>query len=66
MRYDVFYSLNSNGNEERCGHVTYVQDERNFTEEEEAKLRAVFGLEAKDLELVLETVSFFLEQVMDK
>ncbi|XP_062516902.1 COMM domain-containing protein 10-like [Corticium candelabrum] len=40
----------------------HLRDERNFTEEEEAKLRAVFGLEAKDLELVLETVSFFLEQ----
>ena len=45
-------------------HVTVcLQDERNFTEDEEVKLQAVFALEAKDLELALETVSFFLEQV---
>jgi hypothetical protein len=40
----------------------HLRDERNFTEDEELKLQSVFALEAKDLELVLETVSFFLEQ----
>jgi hypothetical protein len=42
----------------------HLRDERNFTEDEELKLQSVFALEAKDLELVLETVSFFLEQVV--
>ncbi|XP_065836566.1 COMM domain-containing protein 10-like [Oscarella lobularis] len=40
----------------------HLRDEKAFSDEEEAKLQAVLGLEAKDLELILETAAFFLEQ----
>jgi len=39
------------------------QDERAFSAEEEEKLQAALQLEAKDLELVLDTTSFILQQV---
>ena len=39
------------------------QNERSFTEEEEEKLQAVFEVESRDLKLVLETITFFLQQV---
>ena len=40
-----------------------LQDERAFSAEEEQKLQAALELEAKDLELVLDTIAFILEQV---
>lgn len=42
---------------------TYVQDERAFTPEEEEKLQVALHLEARELELVLDTSSFILQQV---
>lgn len=40
-----------------------LQAENSFSEEEEEKLQAAFSLEKQDLHLVLETISFILEQV---
>lgn len=40
-----------------------LQAESTFSEEEEEKLRIAFSLEKQDLHLVLETISFVLEQV---
>lgn len=54
-------------NERPCllsfSHVCTHQDERAFSAEEEEKLQAALQLEAKDLELVLDTTSFILQQV---
>ena len=44
-------------------HTHTHQDERAFSAEEEEKLQAALQLEAKDLELVLDTTSFILQQV---
>lgn len=41
----------------------WFQDERTFSEEEEEKLQSTFELSAPDLELVLETLEFILQQV---
>ncbi|KAG8456278.1 hypothetical protein GDO86_002171, partial [Hymenochirus boettgeri] len=38
--------------------------ERSFSEEEEEKLQAAFSINKEDLHLVLETVSFILEQAV--
>ncbi|KAK2118208.1 hypothetical protein P7K49_005095 [Saguinus oedipus] len=38
--------------------------ESSFSEEEEEKLQAAFSLEKQDLHLVLETISFILEQAV--
>ena len=47
--------------------MTYIlQDERTFTEDEEEKLQASLGLDGADLELVLQTLEFFLQQVCNK
>eukprot|EP00062_Callorhinchus_milii_P012366 gi/632959329/ref/XP_007895560.1/ PREDICTED: COMM domain-containing protein 10 isoform X2 [Callorhinchus milii] len=40
----------------------HLKDERSFSEEEEEKLQVALSLEKQDLHLVLETVSFILEQ----
>ncbi|CAE1307685.1 COMMD10 [Acanthosepion pharaonis] len=40
----------------------HLKDERSFTEEEEEKLQSTFNLPANDLELLLETLEFFLQQ----
>jgi len=40
-----------------------VQDERTFSEDEEEKLEATLGLGAEELELLLQTLEFFLQQV---
>lgn len=39
------------------------QAETSFSEEEEEKLQIAFSLEKQDLHLVLEAISFILEQV---
>lgn len=39
------------------------KDEKAFTEEEENKLESALGLEPDDLQIVLETAAFILEQV---
>lgn len=39
-----------------------VQDERPFSAEEEEKLQGALGLEAKDLELVIDTTTFIFQQ----
>nr|KAF6365995.1 COMM domain containing 10 [Pipistrellus kuhlii] len=41
----------------------HLKAENSFSEEEEEKLQAAFSLEKKDLHLVLETISFILEQL---
>ena len=46
-----------------CNANYKLQDERAFSTEEEQKLQAALELEAKDLELVLDTIAFILEQV---
>ncbi len=43
--------------------LLYIQDEPVFTDEECTRLQAALGLESQDLELILETSSFFLQQV---
>jgi len=43
--------------------IFVLQAESSFTEEEEEKLQIAFSLEKQDLHLVLETISFILEQV---
>uniref|UniRef100_UPI00398ED46C COMM domain-containing protein 10 isoform X3 n=1 Tax=Pristiophorus japonicus TaxID=55135 RepID=UPI00398ED46C len=40
----------------------HLKDEHSFNEEEKEKLQAALSLEKQDLHLVLETVSFILEQ----
>ena len=40
----------------------YFQDERSFTEEEEEKLQVAFELNKDEIEAVLDTLSFILEQ----
>lgn len=40
----------------------HLKAERSFSEEEEEKLQAALSLEKKDLQLILETISFILEQ----
>ncbi|XP_019372539.1 PREDICTED: COMM domain-containing protein 10 isoform X1 [Gavialis gangeticus] len=42
----------------------HLKAESNFSEEEEEKLQAAFSLEKQDLHLVLETISFILEQAV--
>ncbi|KAF6123739.1 COMM domain containing 10 [Phyllostomus discolor] len=42
----------------------HLKAENSFSEEEEEKLQAAFSLEKQDLHLVLETVSFILEQAV--
>ncbi|XP_066887581.1 COMM domain-containing protein 10 isoform X7 [Kogia breviceps] len=41
----------------------HLKAENSFSEEEEEKLQAAFSLERQDLHLVLETISFILEQL---
>lgn len=43
--------------------IFVLQAESSFSEEEEEKLQIAFSLEKQDLHLVLETISFILEQV---
>lgn len=40
----------------------YYQNEKAFTDEEEEKLQAAFQLTSKDIENILDTISFVLEQ----
>ncbi|KAL5005499.1 hypothetical protein ScPMuIL_018955 [Solemya velum] len=40
----------------------HLKDERTFSEEEEEKLQTAFNLSAGDLELVVQTLEFFLQQ----
>lgn len=40
----------------------HLKAESSFSEEEEEKLQAAFSLEKRELRLVLETISFVLEQ----
>ncbi|XP_072037978.1 COMM domain-containing protein 10-like [Amphiura filiformis] len=40
----------------------HLRDERSFTEDEEEKLEGALGIEGRDLQLVLETTAFILEQ----
>uniref|UniRef100_A0A7M4G193 COMM domain containing 10 n=1 Tax=Crocodylus porosus TaxID=8502 RepID=A0A7M4G193_CROPO len=42
----------------------HLKAENNFSEEEEEKLQAAFSLEKQDLHLILETISFILEQAV--
>uniref|UniRef100_A0A9L0R6C9 COMM domain containing 10 n=1 Tax=Equus caballus TaxID=9796 RepID=A0A9L0R6C9_HORSE len=42
----------------------HLKAENSFSEEEEEKLQAAFSLEKPDLHLVLETISFILEQAV--
>lgn len=44
-------------------NIFVLQAESTFSEEEEEKLQIAFSLEKQDLHLVLETISFVLEQV---
>ncbi|MGH0148927.1 UNVERIFIED_CONTAM: hypothetical protein FKN15_041303 [Acipenser sinensis] len=46
-----------------CGPIAPLA-ERSFSEEEEEKLQSAFSLEKQDLQLILETVSFILEQAV--
>ena len=46
-------------------NVYYYQDERTFSEDEEEKLQTSLGLPGPDLELVLQSLEFFLQQVTD-
>ena len=43
--------------------VDILQDERAFSVEEEQKLQVALDLDGKDLDLVLDTTAFILEQV---
>ncbi|RUS74080.1 hypothetical protein EGW08_018158 [Elysia chlorotica] len=40
----------------------HLKEERTFSEEEEEKLQAAFGFSSNDLDLVLETLEFILQQ----
>ncbi|XP_069481639.1 COMM domain-containing protein 10 isoform X2 [Ambystoma mexicanum] len=42
----------------------HLKAERSFSEDEEEKLQVTFSLEKQDLHLVLETISFILEQAV--
>ncbi|XP_063151393.1 COMM domain-containing protein 10 [Candoia aspera] len=42
----------------------HLKTESTFTEEEEEKLQAAFSIEKQDLHLVLETITFILEQAV--
>ncbi|XP_029427007.1 COMM domain-containing protein 10 isoform X3 [Rhinatrema bivittatum] len=42
----------------------HLKAERSFSEEEEEKLQAAFSLEKRDLQLLLETIAFILEQAV--
>ncbi|XP_053557552.1 COMM domain-containing protein 10 [Bombina bombina] len=42
----------------------HLKAERSFSDEEEEKLQAAFSLDKEDLHLVLETISFILEQAV--
>ncbi|XP_063313002.1 COMM domain-containing protein 10 [Pelobates fuscus] len=42
----------------------HLKAEQSFSEEEEEKLQAAFSLDKQDLHLVLETISFILEQAV--
>nr|XP_021148268.1 COMM domain-containing protein 10 isoform X3 [Columba livia] len=44
--------------------IFVLQGESSFSEEEEEKLQIAFSLEKQDLHLVLETISFILEQAV--
>lgn len=52
QRLGMFYNL-----------LLYFQDERTFSEEEEERLAPTLGLDGADLELVIQTLEFFLQQV---
>ena len=41
----------------------FFKDERTFSEDEEEKLQGALDLSGPDLELVLQTLEFFLQQV---
>jgi len=41
-----------------------VRGEKAFSEEEIVKLQAALGLDSKDVDLLLETIEFILQQVM--
>jgi hypothetical protein len=49
--------------EYRYSNISVFQDEHAFSEEEEEKLQAAFGLGSQELGLVIETLEFFLHQV---
>ncbi|CAL1546731.1 unnamed protein product [Lymnaea stagnalis] len=40
----------------------HVKEERTFSEEEEEKLQSAFGVSSKDLDLILQTLEFILQQ----
>lgn len=40
-----------------------LQDERTFSEEEEEKLQTTLGMDGADIELLIQTLEFFLQQV---
>ncbi|XP_039222868.1 COMM domain-containing protein 10 [Crotalus tigris] len=42
----------------------HIKTESTFTEEEEEKLQAAFSIEKQDLHLILETITFILEQAI--
>ncbi|XP_014813358.1 PREDICTED: COMM domain-containing protein 10 [Calidris pugnax] len=56
------------GREQRCPSAARLPPSRlaesSFSEEEEEKLQIAFSLEKQDLHLVLETISFILEQAV--
>lgn len=43
--------------------IFFFQAESTFTEEEEEKLQTAFSVEKQNLHLILETITFILEQV---
>lgn len=48
----------------QIGVIISFQDERTFSEEEEEKLQGGLDIAASDLDLVLQTLEFFLQQVI--
>ncbi|XP_006813989.1 COMM domain-containing protein 10-like [Saccoglossus kowalevskii] len=40
----------------------HLRDERSFSEDEEEKLQTALGLESEDVQLILETIAFIIEQ----
>lgn len=40
----------------------HLTNERSFTQDEEDKLQSVFDVDGRDLKLILETITFFLQQ----
>ena len=47
----------------RVAEKLHVRGEKAFSEEETVKLHAALGLDAKDVDLLLETIEFILQQV---